>query len=145
VTDNLTGLIWLKRADCGGSGGTGISWTNALTFTNSLRDGWTGDGSGGDCGLSDSSTAGQWRMPNVRELLSLIHYGYGSPALSNTAGTGKWTEGNPFTGVQSDFYWTSTTFVNGPSMAFSVMLNNGIQGYYNKTFSYWVWPVRGGQ
>lgn len=142
VTDNLTGLIWLKSANCGG---TGISWTNAFTFTNSLRDGWTGDGSGGDCGLSDGSTAGQWRVPNVRELQSLIHYGYGSPALSNTAGTGKWTEGNPFTGVQSDYYWTSTTFVNGPSMAFSVMFNTGFHSYYGKTSPYWVWPVRGGQ
>ena len=64
VTDNLTGLIWLQIANCGGT----QAWADALTFANSLYDGWTGDGIGGDCGLLDGSLAGDWRLPNIREL-----------------------------------------------------------------------------
>ena len=60
VTDNLTGLIWLKDADCFGS----RNWTNALSDANTLAD--------GSCGLTDGSVAGDWRLPNVRELQSLI-------------------------------------------------------------------------
>jgi hypothetical protein len=70
VTDHLTGLIWLKDANCSDTVG-GISkplgtlkWADALTWSNKLA--------GGKCGLIDGSTAGQWRLPNVKELLSLI-------------------------------------------------------------------------
>ena len=35
VTDNLTGLIWLQDAGCGGSG----SWADAVAFANNLADG----------------------------------------------------------------------------------------------------------
>jgi hypothetical protein len=46
VTDNLTGLIWLKDANCL----RGMkNWSDALAFANSLYDGWTGDPFGGDC------------------------------------------------------------------------------------------------
>lgn len=44
--------------------------------------------------------AGEWRLPNIREMLSLVHYGLFDPAIPDTAGTGQWTEGNPFLGVE---------------------------------------------
>ena len=69
VTDNLTGLIWLKNANCYGT----RSWANALSDANALAD--------GICSLSDSSSAGDWRLPNVRELFSLIDFSQSSPAL----------------------------------------------------------------
>ena len=59
VTDNLTALIWLKNASCYGS-----NWASALNFANTLAS--------GSCGLSDGSIAGQWRLPNVNELHSLV-------------------------------------------------------------------------
>ncbi len=141
VTDTLTGLIWLKNANCPNGG---KSWSDALTFANPLFDGWTGDGSGGDCGLSDNSAAGQWRLPNVREMQSLVHYGVYNPAVPNTAGTGKWT-GNPFTGVQSNFYWSSTTCAPNAPRAWRVPLFDGYVYSGNKASTYYVWPVRGGQ
>jgi hypothetical protein len=110
VTDNLTGLIWLKNANCFGA----MPWAQALTVTNTLAH--------GTCGLADGSGGGDWRLPNVRELLSLIDYRFYHPALSNAAGTAQWTEDDPFLGVQSsDIYWTSTTeliasFTNGPNL-----------------------------
>ncbi len=97
VTDNLTQLIWLKNANCFGK----RTWSEALNDCNTLAD--------GDCGLTDGSVAGDWRLPNVRELNSLIHYGVYYPALPDTAGTGQWSENNPFTGVQVLDYWSGTT------------------------------------
>ena len=47
VTDNLTGLIWLKDAHCAN---TVMVWAAALDFGNTLFDGSTAH-NGGDCGL----------------------------------------------------------------------------------------------
>ena len=141
VTDNLTGLIWLKNANCtetvGGVSGGANNWADALTFANNLAS--------GNCGLSDGSSAGNWRLPNRFELESLINLGYFDPTLSNTAGTGKWTDGEPFTSVQSNRYWSSTTLSNGSSDGWYVDLDDGLVGSNGKTDSYYVWPVRGGQ
>jgi len=124
VTDNLTGLIWLKNADCFGL----QNWSTALTSANSLAN--------GTCGLSDGSTAGQWRLPNVKELESLIDRSQYNPALPS---------GHPFSGVQSSYYWSSTSYTLSPASAWSVYLSNGVTYAYDKTYSYYVWPVRGGQ
>jgi hypothetical protein len=99
VTDNLTGLIWLKNANCF----KGNTWDNALSVCNNLED--------GKCGLTDESVGGDWRLPNIKELQSLIHHGVQHPALPNTDGTGKWAEGDPFTTVQDygAYCWSSTT------------------------------------
>ncbi len=144
VTDNLTGLIWLDDANCAGAT---MTWSDALTFANSLYDGWSGDGSGGDCGLSDSSSAGDWRLPNIRELLSLVHYRWASydPAVPNTAGTGKWTAGDPFTDVQSDIYWSSTFYQKNTGRAWFINLYSGYVNMTAKSTNYYVWPVRAGQ
>ena len=133
VTDNLTGLIWLKDANCYGT----RSWAQALSDANALAS--------GSCSLTDGSTAGQWRLPNLREMQSLVHYGFSNPAVPNTAGTGQWTPGNPFTNVRSSFYWMSTTYANGTSDAWYVYLNDGNVGYDVKASSNYMWPVRGGQ
>ena len=135
VTDNLTGLIWLKNANCAGP----KSWNDALDFANQLKD--------GDCGLSDGSQAGEWRLPNRFELESLLDLQYYNPPLSNTAGTGQWTEGDPFTNVGWTRYWTSSTYSVNTSEAWFVGLMYADIGTNSKPdLSYYnVWPVRGGQ
>ena len=97
VTDKLTGLTWLRKVDCF----VQTPWEAALDAVNGLKS--------GQCGLNDGSRAGDWRLPNARELQSLIDFAYSGPALSNAAGTGKYN-GDTFTGGGGPSYWSSTTF-----------------------------------
>ena len=134
VTDKLTGLIWLKDPSCFGR----VSWSGALSAANTLRAGVCSK-------LADDSELGDWRLPNVRELQSLVHYGVSVPAVPNTAGTGKWSAGDPFTGVQLSNYWSSSTYASGTSDAWRVGMFVGRVYSTNKTSSLYVWPVRGGR
>ncbi|MCP4202661.1 MAG: DUF1566 domain-containing protein [bacterium] len=145
VTDNLTRLIWLENADCAPAP---MDWEEALAFSNSLADDSTVGYRESACGLSDGSVAGQWRLPNVRELQSLVHYGVGMPTVPNTAGTGQWVEGDPFSGVRSDAYWTSdSNAASATSSNFTWIVSMRIGGVSNgwKLSRFHVWPVRGGQ
>lgn len=142
VTDNLTGLIWLKNANCAGAM---ENWNTAIDYAAALYDGCTSCfGTGGDCGLSDGSSAGDWRLPNRNEVLSLINIAYYNPALPNAAGTRGWTEGNPFTGVQSAKYWSSSTNMGRAGLAWGVDFGNGNVGRHGKSSEMYLWCVRDG-
>jgi hypothetical protein len=99
VTDGLTGLVWMKNAGCFAPG----NWAAALTAANQLAS--------GQCGLSDGSTAGQWRMPNINELESVVDISQSNPAVSS---------GSPFTGITlANAYWSSSTYMASSSFNFA--------------------------
>jgi hypothetical protein len=127
VTDALTGLVWLQDADCLGA----RTWADALTQIENLNSG-TNFG----CDNYTAGTFGDWRLPNVRELHSLIDYTQYSPALPS---------GHPFTGVRSGAYWSSTTYADTTSYAWDVGLGYGNVYPGSKADADYVWPVRGGQ
>jgi Protein of unknown function (DUF1566) len=129
VTDNLTRLIWLKDANCFGR----QTWQEALNAANNLAGDPTSTNT--DCGLSDGSMTGDWRLPNIKELLSLIDIGQFDPDSP---------AGHPFSDVQSNFYWPSTTPVDAPNLALRLDVGNGNLGSNVKTADHFVWPVRGG-
>jgi hypothetical protein len=139
VTDNLTGLIWLKNANCFSF----KTWIDGITDCNVLADG-EDCGTGGSFLLTDGSNGGDWRLPNRSELLSLLDLEYLSPALSNSAGSGQWTEGDPFSNVLSTWYSSSTTWVQINSKAWSVFLVDGDVHVTDKDSYLYVWCVRGG-
>ncbi|MBF0552872.1 MAG: DUF1566 domain-containing protein, partial [Deltaproteobacteria bacterium] len=124
VYDNLTGLIWLKNANCFGA----KTWTDSLPAANGLAN--------GSCGLTDGSQVRDWRLPSRKELRSLIDHRNYSPALPT---------GHPFIGVQSFYYWSSTTNADSTSNAWIVYTPGGHVISTYKTSTYYVWPVRGGQ
>lgn len=104
VKDKLTGLIWLKNAGCFPAS----IWSTALTQANQLAH--------GQCGLSDSSIAGQWRMPNVNELESLVDAAHSQPAVTPNSG---------FTGINlSTAYWSSTTYTAGTNNAMAIRFSD---------------------
>lgn len=123
VTDNLTGLVWLKNA----SADSPKTWADAVVFCNDLES--------GSYGLADGSLAGDWRLPNVRELQSLLDYSNISPVLPS---------GHPFSNLQSNVYWTSTTFVGQELYAWGVNLDSGVVEINYKTQSYPILAVRDG-
>lgn len=105
VTDHLSGLIWLKNAACFGAS----DWSTALTAANQLAS--------GSCGLSDGSKTGEWRMPNINELESLVDVAQVNPALSAA---------HPFTNLNlSTAYWSSTTYTALPSSAMAIRFSDG--------------------
>ncbi|MBC8449262.1 MAG: DUF1566 domain-containing protein [Chloroflexi bacterium] len=149
VTDNLTGLIWLQDANCISTqhatynfdndvtaGDGRVTWQHALDFVAGINA-----GTYSNCGAGHTD----WRLPNVNELLSLIHYGVYDPSVPDTAGTGRWTADTPFDGVQSYVYWSSTTSAYHTGYAWYVYLYDGLVNYDSKAHDFYVWPVRGGQ
>lgn len=143
VTDNLTGLIWLANAKCidtvdGVNKSDGdLLWADALKWSNGLAD--------GDCSLTDSSVAGDWRLPNIHELESLRAMQYHDPALSNDVGTGQWKDDatSTFYGEMHRTFWSSTTFAGNVNEACYVNFYYGYVDASNKvTIRNHVWPVR---
>lgn len=123
VSDTMTGLIWLKNANCF----TASDWNTALTLSNSL--------SNNQCSLTDGSSSTDWRLPNQNELRSLIDYSTYSPALSAD---------NPFQFVQNTTYWTSSSPTSFNSKAWSISLQSGEANISEISTLMPVWPVRGG-
>ena len=141
MTDNLTGLIWLENADCAPAT---MNWAAALNFANTLFDGSVAH-NGGDCGLSDDSAEGAWRLPNVRELQSLCTTGCLS-CRPEHGGYGQMGRGDPFSGVQSSTYRSSTTYAGYPEDRLAVVMGYGIAATAASSLMVSsVWPVRGGQ
>lgn len=127
VTDRLTGLVWLKNADCYGT----KDWASALAAANTLAS--------GSCGLSDNSRAGDWRVPNVNELASLIAIASLFPALPVTPGS------SLFVNLASSYYWSSSTSVERPYYAWMAYLDMGYVDQVSKADALFLWPVRDGR
>ena len=118
VTDSATGLIWPTDA---GAVGFPLPWAEALVRVDTLaRTGWLG--------------RADWRLPNRRELRSLISYGAARPALPS---------GHPFVNVFLGWYWSSTTAALAPGYAWYVHLEGGRMFYGKKDQDCLCWPVAG--
>ena len=85
VTDRLTGLMWMQAPD-----NVARNWVAALAQADGLAL----------CGFGD------WRLPNINELESLMNLGVANQAIAlNLAG---------FSGVQPGYYWSSTSSAGSP-------------------------------
>ncbi len=135
VTDTVTGLIWLKQANCVAN----ATWEDAKKAAANLKN--------GDCMLTDGSTPGDWRLPTITEWEATMKDAQElkcQPTLTNDAGNACLSAGpSSFTGADSDYYWSSTA-VNATRISFADLDHAHILGSV-PTNSLRVWPVRGGQ
>jgi uncharacterized repeat protein (TIGR02543 family) len=93
-TDKLTGLVWLKDVNCLAA----QTYPDALAKANTLA--------AGSCSLTDASVAGDWRMPNRTEMLSLANYQFSNGAT--------WLRSQGFI-INNTAYWTSSQCPTGSS------------------------------
>jgi hypothetical protein len=75
-----------------------------------------------------------WRLPNRRELRSLMSHQTSRPALP---------QGHPFRNVFSGWYWTSTSAAINLAYAWYIHMEGARMFYGAKTQFFLFWPVRG--
>lgn len=144
ITDNNTKLEWVKQDDndmgCGSYPGNldmdcTFTWDDAFTFVASLNQ--VGHG-----GYTD------WRMPNVRELMSIVNYQKSNPptvsAAFDTGCVAGCTVDACSCTVAKDYY-SSTSFAGYPRYAWIVLFVNGnVMNGGVKVIDRHVRAVRGG-
>jgi uncharacterized protein DUF1566 len=114
ITDNLTGLMWAR-----GDGGF-RTWQLALDFANSLDL----------CGFAD------WRMPNRKELLSLVNYGAASIGIDLLD--------NGFTFQVESVLWSSSSVAGSATEAWTLLVLPGVVSQSPKSGGNYILPVRAG-
>lgn len=121
VIDEATGLMWARDGlAAGGNNGAPITWANALIYAEGLNF----------AGFDD------WRLPNINELLSLVNYAVGMPAL--------YVEFINIAYAGGDLYWSSTTYEGDILRAWGVMFQTGQNtGATLKTATRYILCVRG--
>ena len=104
VTDNKTGLQWQDDYSDNGGDIKLAKWTDAIAYCEDLTLG----------GHSD------WRLPNKKELLSIVDYGKYDPSIDTV-----------FHKVSGN-YWSSTTPAYGTDRAWTVGFRTGLTGSFYK-------------
>jgi len=111
ITDNCTGLMWNKCLQ-------GLSGTSCQTGTASTTY-W--EEAKVSCEDSTSSNYSDWRLPNVKELMSIVNYQNSSPAINATY----------FPATVSGDYWSSTTYKPNTANAWRVSFTDGYVSFGN--------------
>ena len=116
VLDRETGLVWEKTPNPNPA----ADWVQASA----------------NCVNKSIANRKGWRLPSVVELASLIDTSQSFPTLPT---------GHPFTNVQADNYWTSTTYEPDRNIAWGVNFNGGSVSVilFKNGTGLWAWCVRG--
>ena len=117
-TDPQAGLMWSRN---GNIAGKTMKWFDAMSWVKNSNYG----------GYSD------WRLPTKEELESFSKRGGDKPS--------EWLNANGFNVVQSDYYWSGSTYVDDTNYAWGVYMNGGYVGSGSKSNEGYVWPVRSGK
>jgi hypothetical protein len=113
VSDTVTGLEWqgcaagVSGVDCAGSV-WGMSWSYAQTYCAGLD--WGGQSTG-------------WRLPDIKELSSLVDRRKSSPAIDTAA----------FPNAGDLMFWSETSRSYDPNYSMVVNQSQGVLGFWEKT------------
>ena len=124
VTDLETGLIWQKcplgktGSDCAGSAQQ-FNWTAALRTAE----------------IEAQQTGKAWRLPNIKELRSIVEGKCGDPAINLTI----------FPDTDSSRFWSASPNANYSDGAWGIGFSYGYSYYAGKNNSNYVRLVRTGQ
>jgi hypothetical protein len=121
VTDNNTGLMWIKDHDAMGTVG-GVDWSSTMTWNDAIDN----------CEALDFAGHTDWRLPNIKELMSIVDYEVFSPAINQTY----------FPNTQSGYYWSGTTGANWAGHAWGINFYGGNVYGNGKGSVVYVRPVR---
>jgi hypothetical protein len=135
VTDNLTGLIWAGDGNLvmsrdpgfdndGNAGDGAISWQHALDYIKKLN-------------AEKFRGHGDWRLPNINELASLVNQG--------EADTSLWLTEQGFKNTQPHRYWSSTNCALYTAKAWTIDMESGTVDFPDKSQGFYLLPVRGGE
>ena len=141
VKDNVTGLIWENKTE----DGTIHDKNNTYAWYDPTNPspGYPLNGMDTNYFIDSLNNArfgghGDWRMPDVKELGTLINY--------NIPGQSVDINYFPNTRMsQMSYYWSSTTYAGHSGYAWSVDFGYGRDDYHGKYNSKYVRAVRGGQ
>jgi hypothetical protein len=140
--DNVTGLIWEMKTDDGSVHDKykKYTWYDPNPETNGGFVGTAGDGTDTQdfiAALNDAAFGGfsDWRMPNRKELRAIVHSGTYSPTIDTAF----------FPNTNRSYYWSSTTYARYRYYAWYVSFYSGYVNGDDKSYSYSVRAVRGGQ
>ena len=119
ITDKKTGLVWQK---CSNGHNTNlcegliedVNWKNALKYCSDLEL----------SGYSD------WRLPNIKEFLTIIDESKSNPAIDSSF----------FPNTSAGEYWSSTTNINSVENAMCIAFDDG--GYIINIEKVWFAHVR---
>jgi hypothetical protein len=135
VTDAATGLMWdqcpLDRSGANCTTGTVFSgnWQAALAAVHTANQ-------NARHGYSD------WRLPNVKELRSLVDKSKPGPGQVGLVPS---IDTTAFPGTPAAGFWSSTTYTPDSAVAWFVHFSYGDTSYFYKTNTYYVRLVRSGQ
>jgi hypothetical protein len=109
ITDSSTGLMWMKN-----DSGTTMNWSAALNYAEGI----------------DFATFTDWRLPNAKELQSIVDYTH-APDATNPTMRGPALNTTIFNlSEEESWFWTSTTHLEA---AGAVYICFGIASAYNTT------------
>ena len=123
VTDQATGLIW-KRCSQGQSGDSCAGSASEFTWTQALQA----------AQAEVFANQSDWRLPNIKELTSIVEYACRSPAINLTV----------FPNTPQNF-WSASPDTNDADFAWGVFFGNGIVSSLDRFNGRSVRLVRGGQ
>ena len=146
--DNVTGLMWEVKTTAGRrSSAHTYTWFSSDASNNAGTTGTANGGTCGDAGQCDTEKFAQltnlgslcgrndWRMPHVKELESIAHFGVFNPAI----------EGTWFPNTPASFFWSASPLARDAPFAWLVNFGNGSAYVDRRTSAYQVRLVRAGQ